>query len=95
MNDKNFERFLFIVFMLFIAWWILHKRYAAQITTPDGGYIPSGNPELDTYAANPGAFGPQTVNGSVTINVDGYNGLNQNYMALFGFVGMAQGETYQ
>ena len=95
MNDKTFERFLFIVTGLFLLWWLWHRRQN-QVAAPDG--TPVGtvtDPEIITYASNPAAFGPSTVNGTVNIDVSGYNGLNQNYMPLFGFVGMAQGELYQ
>jgi hypothetical protein len=96
MNDKQFARFLFIMLALFLAWWLFHRRKSGTIIAPNGTPIGTYNdPQLLTYAANPAKFGPQTVNGSVNISVNGYNGLNQNYMPLFGFVGMAQGETYQ
>jgi len=98
MNDKTFSRFLLLITVLFLAWWFFHRKAVRSMTAPDGStvdYGQSASPELLTYAANPSKFGPQTVNGSVNISVNGYNGLNQNYMPLFGFVGMAQGETYQ
>lgn len=95
MNDKRFERFLAAVAALFIVWWLVHKR----TSNSSGAYSPSMPYNVDpidaTYAANPGAFGPQTVNGNVDINVRGYNTLNQNYLPLFGFVGMAQGQVTQ
>lgn len=95
MNDKQFERFLFIAAGLFLLWWLWHRKQSI-VPAPDGTPIGMINdPELITYAANPSAFGPQTINGTVDINVSGYNGLNENYMPLFGFVGMAQGATYQ
>lgn len=92
MNDKRFERFLAACAALFIVWWFVHKRTVsvAQQAPP----MPYNMDPIDyTYASNPGAFGPQTVNGSVDIDVRGYNTLNQNYLPLFGFVGMAQGEV--
>ena len=100
MDDKKFRAFIFIVLVLFLLWWLLHRwnmRRMAQ-SEPDNGRLPVGtinDPELLTYAADPSAFGPRTINGTVNIEVSGYNGLNQNYMPLFGFVGMAQGELYQ
>jgi hypothetical protein len=96
MNDKQFTRFLFIMLALFLAWWLFHRRTSGATVAPNGTPMGTYNdPQLLTYAANPSKFGPQTVNGSVNIAVNGYNGLNQNYMPIFGFVGMAQGETYQ
>jgi hypothetical protein len=96
MDDKQFERFLAVVAILFVAWWLFHRR-ARGTVAPDGTPIIGviNDPELITYAANPAAFGPQTVNGSVDINVSGNVGLASDYVPLFGFVGMAQGELYQ
>lgn len=92
MNDKTFSRFLFVVAALFIAWFFLHRK---KPVAPNGSTPFTDDPELLVYASNPSAFGPQTVNGTVEINVRGYNGINQNYMPLFGFVGMAQGTLFQ
>lgn len=93
MNDKNFARFMFVAATLLVFWWYWRKTHTpmpvAASNTPW-----TMDPELLTYASNPAAFGPSTVNGTVNINVSGYNGLNQNYMPLFGFVGMAQGDVY-
>lgn len=94
MNDKRFERFLLIVAGLFVLWWLFHRRTATS-GSASSSYSPYNMDPIDyTYAANPGAFGPETVNGSVDIEVRGYNTLNQNYLPLFGFVGMAAGQTY-
>jgi hypothetical protein len=96
MTDKTFSRFLFIIAALFLAWYLWHRKNAA-VVAPDGTMIQSGSndPMLLAYAANPSRFDPPTVNGMVNINVNGAAGLNQNYMPLFGFVGMAQGEIFQ
>lgn len=93
MNDKRFERFLAACAALFIVWWLVHKRAASQGGASSVSMPYNVDPIDYTYAANPGAFGPQTVNGNIDINVRGYNTLNQNYLPLFGFVGMAQGEV--
>lgn len=94
MNDKQFERFLFVIAIVFVLWFFLHKKKATPIPDNEQMPVPWNDPELATFAANPDAFMPQTINGSVNINVSGYNGLNQNYMPLFGFVGMAQGQAW-
>lgn len=92
MNDKRFTHFLYIVAGLFIAWWLFHRRTVAS--SGGSGMMFNPSPALLTYSANPSAFNPQTVNGNVDISVRGYNTLNQAYMPLFGFVGMAAGQTY-
>lgn len=98
MNDKIFTRFLFVMIFLFVVWWLfLRKRYRMMPQDVGTAYAGTGttDPQIITYESNPGAFGPQSVGNTVNINVNGYNGINQNYMPLFGFVGMAQGELYQ
>lgn len=98
MTDKQFRAFVFIVLVLLFLWWLLHRHNQRTRAENQSAPLPVGSindPELLTYAADPSAFGPRTINGSVNIEVNGYNGLNQNYMPLFGFVGMAQGEMYQ
>lgn len=100
MDDKKYRVFIFIVLVLFLMWWLLHRRnvrmQSSNNQTNNAGHVGTINdPELLTYSADPNAFGPRTINGSVNIEVNGYNGLNQNLMPLFGFVGMAQGELYQ
>lgn len=83
-----------IAIILLWLWFRQSKLSATNVQMPNNGGTgaPSFNydPEFVTYAADPGKFGPITVDGLVNVAVSGYNGLNQNYMPLFGFVGMAQ-----
>lgn len=98
MNDKTFSRFLFFMLVLFLLWWMWHRHAMRNSANQAMAPTPFGNPidpETLTYEANPGAFGPQRVDGSINLNYNVPNGLNQNYIPLFGFVGMAQGEIYQ
>lgn len=99
-NEKT-ELWIFggvTVALLLWLWWrgkvSATNNASMQTVPPTSGFTYNYDPMLTTYAANPAAFGPQTVNGSVDIIVSGYNGINQNYMPLFGFVGMAQGELW-
>ena len=95
MNDKTFARFLFVMIALFVVWWLFLRRRAGAQNVPQA-YTGTGttDPALLTYEANPGKFGPASTD-TLNINGSGFNGINQNYMPLFGFVGMAQGPLWQ
>lgn len=94
MNDRQFTHFIFILMALLVLWWFFHRgRSQASIADNSSPYS-INDPELITYARDPSRFGPSTVDGTININAD-FRGLNQNYLPLFGFVGMAQGATYQ
>jgi hypothetical protein len=84
--------FMIAVAILFLLWWFFHRQQ--PMTAPDGSPLAYNDPQLLTYASNPGAFGPQTVNGSINVNVNGAGSLSNQYIPLFGFVGMAQGVMY-
>lgn len=88
MNDRRFTHFIFAVMALLLLWWFVMRRRA--VPTPQQITM-AYDPEIITYASDPGKFGPINVNVSADASI---NGLNPNYMPLFGFVGMAQGELW-
>lgn len=97
MKDKDYTKIAFIALALFLLWWLLRRKAATQ-TAPDQIEAPTDtpSPELATYAANPDAFAPASL-GTVDINIgnQGLGYLSNQYIPLFGFVGMAQGVMFQ
>ncbi len=96
MDDKKFDRLVVITALILAVWWIMRpKAQAASQPVPpvDTGNIPA--PELAAFSANPAAFMPQSL-GNINVNVDnqGLGFLSNQYVPLFGFVGMAQGAFY-
>ena len=103
-NKKMWEYALLAAAIIFLIWLLMRKKNnAIDVSSPQTGassllppnYSFNYDPIVATYSQDPAKFGPMTIDGSVNVNVIGYNGLNQNYMPLFGFVGMAQGELWQ
>ena len=95
MDDKKFDRVIAISALIIAVWWILQpKQPTTQIAPAVDMGIPS--PELAAFSANPGAFMPQNL-GSINVNIgnQGLGFLSNQYIPLFGFVGMAQGAFYQ
>lgn len=96
MNDKQFRDVAIVVALAAIAWflWRRHRTANASAIQPQPmvsapGIAPS--PIDYMYAANPAAFGPTQIGVNVTPQLPA--GLSDQYIPLFGFVGIAQGET--
>lgn len=94
MKDKEFTILAVIVGILGILWWLWEKRKSAQQSatapapTADFSNWPMDNVSPENYM-------PPTLNG-LQINIpDQLAGLLSNqYIPLFGFVGIAQGTYY-
>jgi hypothetical protein len=101
MKDKAFRNFALICGGIALLWW-LHERNVEAAQAADNAQAPtpqtSDNPIDQVFSSNPSAFTPQTLPNS-TINVDvsnqGLGMLSNQYIPLFGFVGMEQGMGFQ
>ena len=100
MNDKQARYFIVALAVAGFIYWSIKGNKAGSavlIETPQtqGAAVPV-DPITEFFANNPQAFTPQNLNTvNVTIANQGLNYLNDNYIPLFGFVGMAQGAVYQ
>lgn len=94
MNDKHFRNFAFAVGAAGLLYWLFRRKQNQAVnTTPD---VSTESPEQIVYAANPSAFLPPSVsNINVNIANQGLGYLSNQYIPLFGFVGMANGVTFQ
>ena len=96
MDDKKFDRLVVITALILAVWWIMQPKTqaaSAPAAPVDLGGIPS--PELAAFSANPAAFMPHSL-GNINVNIgnQGLGFLSNQYVPLFGFVGMAQGAFY-
>jgi len=95
-NDKEYTKLAFIALGLLLLWWLWRRRQAAQAasTQAQAPTTTTGDPEQDVFTNGPapiGSLGDLNVN----INNQGLGYLSNQYIPLFGFVGMAQGVAYQ
>lgn len=101
MKDKAFRNFALLMGGAAILYW-LHERNVAAAAQEDQAIAPtpeaSDDPIDQVFASNPSAFTPQSL-GDSTINVDvsnqGLGMLSNQYIPLFGFVGMTWGAGFQ
>ncbi len=95
MNDKQFELFSIVVAIALFVWWLIarHENQASNTPGENAGAFPETNWPMDSVS--PETFMPPTL-GDLSLNVQnpGFNLLSNQYIPLFGFVGMAQGGTY-
>ena len=95
MSDKQFELFGLVVAIALAIWYFLSKKAAAKTETPGqiAGAFPSGNWPMTSVPAN--TYTPPTI-GQLSLDVHNpaFASLTNQYMPLFGFVGMAQGTYY-
>lgn len=95
MNDKSYRNLALLIGGAIVLYWIFKNKAGSNVaaSTPLVGNVV--NPELATYAGNPTGYGlTPSSQVAVTIDNQGMNYLNSNYIPLFGFVGMAQGTTW-
>jgi hypothetical protein len=92
-NDKEFTVLAILAGMVGILWWLI-ERNKSQSTTPAGqpDAFPV-NPDWPMSAVTGDQFEPANLN--VNIANQSANLLSNQYIPLFGFVGMAQGSFYQ
>ncbi len=95
MNDKQFTLFAVVAGVALFVWWLWekHNQIPAQNLPPSEGG-PVQNLGWPMNSVPPETYTPPTI-GKVSVNVQnpGFNMLSNQYIPLFGFVGMAQG-TY-
>lgn len=101
MKDNDFS-LLGLSAIVVLVWFLLASRgrgarQPTLVPSTDGA-LPVGwdDPMNAVYNANPNAYQPATP-ASLTLNIANQSAalLNQNYIPLFGFVGMAQGQMYE
>lgn len=94
MNDKDYTKLAFIALGLLLLWWLWQRRQSAAVaaTQPQAPTTTTGDPQEDTFVN-----GPPPIDSVSTINIanQGLGYLSNQYIPLFGFVGMAQGVAYQ
>jgi len=98
MNDQAMDRLVVVVGILLALWLAVRYRGGTQtivqpVAAPPGTLDPN---LVDYMNARPNGMAfanPKPIN--INIGNQAANWLNSSYMPLFGFVGMAQGETYQ
>lgn len=96
-HKHNLGKLAFIAGALLLLWWLWQRRLA-QATQDDSIQAPepAADPMTTVYASDPSRFDPGSL-GTVDINIgnQGLNYLSNEYIPLFGFVGMAQGVMFQ
>lgn len=94
MNDKDYTKLAFIALGLVLLWWLWQRRQASQVaaTQPQAPTTTTGDPEQEVFANGPAPIGSL---GTIDIENQGLSYLSNQYIPLFGFVGMAQGVAYQ
>jgi hypothetical protein len=93
MDDRTFRNFALFSSAIFFLWWV-HRRKQQKISQPEETQIIGlDSPDWNTqfYTANPDLFNPADI----TVNVNGFNPMGFSRIPLFGFVGMAHGDTWQ
>lgn len=100
MKDNHFTLLALLAIAGSIGWYFYETQDSTANSTGPGD---SGNPLPvawdtpmgDVYAANPAAYQPATP-ASLTLNIpnQALSLLSDQYMPLFGFTGIAQGEMY-
>lgn len=96
MSDKEFSLFAIFVAIAAFFWYIWEKHKSippAQLPASEGGPVQDLNWPMSGVPAE--TFTPPSL-GSLTVNVpnSALNSLSNQYIPLFGFVGMAQGESF-
>lgn len=98
MESKEFTKWSAIALIGVLIYYLLKRKQNISsqtiVNNPDNNAPFIGDPNLASYLPSPG-FQPQTTPININIGNQGLNYLNDNYIPLFGFVGVAQGETLQ
>lgn len=94
MNDKDFAKLGFIGLGLLLLWWLWMRKQSRTVTAtqPQAPTTTTGDPQHDVFENGPPPIGSL---GTIDINNQGLAYLSNEYIPLFGFVGMAQGVAYQ
>lgn len=94
MTEKDWAKLSIVAAFAMLFYWYVSRNKIAAGTAENGGTENTGNPMLDVYSADPSRFSiPQLQGTTVNVNVgnQGLAYLNEQYVPLFGFVGMAGG----
>jgi hypothetical protein len=98
MNDKDYTKLAFIALGLLLLWWLWQRKQAAavQSTLPQAPTTTTSDPEQEVFQNGPPPIA-SVSNGTLDVDIanQGLGYLSNQYIPLFGFVGMAQGVAYQ
>jgi hypothetical protein len=89
MNDKDYTKVAFIGLGILFLWWLYQRR---QVATTQLQAPLSSDPEQVAFNNAPSGYPIANVN--IDIGNQGLAYLNNQYIPLFGFVGIAQGVAY-
>lgn len=96
MKDKDYTKLAFIALALLLLWWLWRRKQAAVVesTEPQAPTTMTSDPETEVFSNGPP---PIASVGTIDVNIgnQGLGYLSNEYIPLFGFVGMAQGVAYQ
>lgn len=96
MNDKQFDVFVIIALLAGFLWFLWKKHTEIPPTAlpaSEGGPVQNLNWPMSAVPSE--SYSPPSIgNVSMQIANPGFNMLSNQYIPLFGFVGMAQGAGY-
>lgn len=95
MNDKDYTKVAFIGLGILFLWWLYHRKQVAAVAATQPQAPVSTDPEQVAFNNAPSGYPIANV-GDVNINIgnQGLSYLSNQYIPLFGFVGIAQGVNY-
>lgn len=95
MNDKDFTKIAFIGLGILFLWWLYQRKQVAAVVATQPQVPVSSDPEQVAFTNAPSGYPIANV-GNVNIDIgnQGLAYLNNQYIPLFGFVGIAQGVAY-
>ncbi|MEL5850088.1 MAG: hypothetical protein U7M05_12115 [Candidatus Igneacidithiobacillus chanchocoensis] len=97
MNDKQFDLFAIAVALALAVWYFLSRKQSQSQMAPGevAGAFPS-NVMWPQNNVQPQAYAPPSL-GQVELNINNpaLSALTNQYIPLFGMVGIAQGTYYQ
>lgn len=95
MNDKDYTKLAFIGLGILFLWWLYHRKQVQQVAASEPQAPVSSDPEQIAFTNAPTGYPIANV-GDINVNISnqGLQFLNNGYIPLFGFVGVAQGVAY-
>ena len=99
MNDRNYTKFAAVVGVGVLLWWLSKNNVPALSGVADASPPLSGfDPMTQVFSNYPNAWSPPSLSdATIQVNIanQGLSTLSNQYIPLFGFVGIAQGQIWQ
>jgi len=98
MNSTSVDRLVVVAGVLLTVWLAMRATKGGAVMLPPASNVPTNNPIVNDFMRQyPGGSPIQILGTPTNINIgnQGLNYLSNKYIPLFGFVGMAQGVTWQ